>query len=424
MFSAKWARRLRLLVGLAMLAWPAALGAAPGAATTNRANAVAQEEPAFPEVPQRAPVEPPVVASLSDSCPEPPRDGSISICTTRATPEDLAGIPAATRDMASATAVDREPPDWCFDHINDGTWMTRTAGCRIATDWKAEARRCNPTCAVVGQAFFDVWVYGYTSLTTAEWDHYLQAPIRYAWGTMASGVTFRAEASRGDDACEMEIDSNFEDQPATVGTAPSGSAVWSAPSLAGGGRIWCYVYWQWDWVLPQGPTNPLGIGMGRVRCDQDMLGTPSQGCVFMDYWADLFYERADYPEFVDHLRLAQASGLPGSPSGEELHRLTGALVDRNRSTACPSTYPRPATKQCDEYPFASTYEGAYTGGGQPRTHSWCQIALPGPGSTGPTGFSVCMIDEDDNELAGSDLASFYRNFRILDGDAFNVDVSG
>jgi hypothetical protein len=34
-----------------------------------------------------------------------------------------------------------------------------------------------------------------------------------------------------------------------------------------------------------------------------------------------------------------------------------------------------------------------------------------------------MIDATDNELGGVDLASFYRNFRILDGDAFFVDVT-
>ncbi|WP_443072931.1 NucA/NucB deoxyribonuclease domain-containing protein [Streptomyces sp. NBC_01451] len=33
---------------------------------------------------------------------------------------------------------------------------------------------------------------------------------------------------------------------------------------------------------------------------------------------------------------------------------------------CPSSLPRPEGKQCDEYPFASTWEGAKTSGSYSR----------------------------------------------------------
>ena len=58
-------------------------------------------------------------------------------------------------------------------------------------------------------------------------------------------------------------------------------------------------------------------------------------------------------------------------------------------------------EQCDEYPFASTYQGAASGGD----------------------FSVRMIDGTDNRIAGDEyLNHWYNAWRILDGDAFFVDA--
>ncbi|MDR6224075.1 NucA/NucB deoxyribonuclease domain-containing protein [Desmospora profundinema] len=59
-------------------------------------------------------------------------------------------------------------------------------------------------------------------------------------------------------------------------------------------------------------------------------------------------------------------------------------------------------KQCDEFPFASTWEGSSTNG-----MDW---------------FSVKLISKEANEAAGSWLGSWYAYDRILDGDYFYVRV--
>jgi hypothetical protein len=59
-------------------------------------------------------------------------------------------------------------------------------------------------------------------------------------------------------------------------------------------------------------------------------------------------------------------------------------------------------KQCDEYPFASTWEGSAT--------------------NGLDNFSVRMISTESNGAAGTWLGAWYAYDRILDGDTFNVQV--
>ncbi len=75
------------------------------------------------------------------------------------------------------------------------------------------------------------------------------------------------------------------------------------------------------------------------------------------------------------------------------------LNDRNRYHACkylPS--PRPSGKECDEYPFASTYEG-----GQ--------------------GASAELVPEQENQIQGGQLSAFYRSNNLRNGSQFIVGVN-
>ncbi|MFJ3310888.1 NucA/NucB deoxyribonuclease domain-containing protein [Streptomyces sp. NPDC086549] len=74
-------------------------------------------------------------------------------------------------------------------------------------------------------------------------------------------------------------------------------------------------------------------------------------------------------------------------------------IKKNRNKACPSSRHRPAGKQCDEYPFASTWQGASTGGGH---------------------FSWRMINATQNEEGGKALGRFYLYNRVLEKDRFLV----
>lgn len=171
------------------------------------------------------------------------------------------------------------------------------------------------------------------------------------------------------------------------------------------------------------PSNLHGATPPRVRCDNAVPGLTYAGCVFPDIAPAMVYERkGPYPELADHIAQAQASGLPGAfPGGAPLNRLVDpVLQDRNGTVACPRSYPRPTGMSCDEYPFASSQQGAFTGGGAPRTWPGCGIALPGPGSSGPVGYSVCMINKEQNSNGGVALGQFYKRYRVISSDAFRV----
>ncbi|MFV2210877.1 hypothetical protein ACFHW2_11715 [Actinomadura sp. LOL_016] len=196
----------------------------------------------------------------------------------------------------------------------------------------------------------------------------------------------------------------------------------------------------------------------KIRCDR---AVPAQsvrvGCVFPQFAPTMTYQlTGPYPELARHIKMAQESGLPGKPGGAPLHRLTSPVdpaetdyITRNGDTACPNSgagwTPRPPGKQCDEYPFRSTVEGAYTAGSytpddpatpptrpyQPRTHNanYCG-SFPSPVYTwdptwdpDPVGYSVCWIDGKQNTNGGLSLKNkLYSPERVLEGDAFFVSI--
>jgi hypothetical protein len=95
------------------------------------------------------------------------------------------------------------------------------------------------------------------------------------------------------------------------------------------------------------------------------------------------------PAIAAHIRAAQAAGKPAI-----LHRVVPVPRDR-RPGACRG-WRGPGS--CDEYPFASTYEG-------------------GPGKASTAGVPV-----REQRRQGGDLLGFYRRHRIGNGDAFVVVV--
>ncbi|MDI6105130.1 hypothetical protein QLQ12_41755 [Actinoplanes sp. NEAU-A12] len=145
-------------------------------------------------------------------------------------------------------------------------------------------------------------------------------------------------------------------------------------------------------------------------------------CVIPDYEPPWDVNATNRPTFIRHMQSAEASGLRGFyPGGTPLTRLTDAgLRDQNGNTACPDrvNWPRPPGHSCDEYPFRSTHQGAFTGGGSGRTFDWCQITALPTGITGPNGYSSCMILAGENSSAGGLLNSFYINNRVIENDAF------
>ncbi|MFG2987483.1 NucA/NucB deoxyribonuclease domain-containing protein [Streptomyces sp. NPDC048258] len=111
--------------------------------------------------------------------------------------------------------------------------------------------------------------------------------------------------------------------------------------------------------------------------------------------------------------------VPGDTIQEPLHRLflDTKRHDRNRAVAvreCKRYWGANYTdggKECDEFPFASTYEGSAVEEYDPHVEK--------------NNFSVLPVPGGENGAAGTLLRGFYNNNRIIDGleDGFIVKIS-
>ena len=168
-----------------------------------------------------------------------------------------------------------------------------------------------------------------------------------------------------------------------------------------------------------------------VRCDDALPETNTfAGCVLADIVPTIRYGLTNsFPELATHIQEALTSGLKGSATEYDflpLRRAPGRFSALSRNIACPRSgpraYPRPTGKSCDEYPFASTFQGAFFTDGGPRTFQDCGITLGQPSSTGVDGYSVCMIDAGQNSGGGSSLTAQQRQYRVLIQDQYLVEI--
>ncbi|MEU8582917.1 RICIN domain-containing protein [Streptomyces abikoensis] len=172
---------------------------------------------------------------------------------------------------------------------------------------------------------------------------------------------------------------------------------------------------------------------GGARCDSNSYvyyGNLSHGCVF-DLTTSVFsfVSRKETEQSAKHVREAQLypdltippvsnKSIPGAiESGKPLTRMRSGdpnAWNRKKSTAACRKWIAQKYSQlpggpfdCDEYPFASTYEGSYTGDPDPKAMSH---------------FSVRVISSPDNQQGGRDLNDWYVEQRIIDHDPFYVKV--
>ncbi|MYW21706.1 hypothetical protein GT039_40600 [Streptomyces sp. SID2955] len=115
-----------------------------------------------------------------------------------------------------------------------------------------------------------------------------------------------------------------------------------------------------------------------------------------------------------------AKKVPGQTVKAPLHRTVSAKRNEDNRDAAKKQcrrywgagYSHGGTRDCDEYPFASTYEGAAEHDYDPEVRKF--------------NFSVKPIAKEDNRAGGSILKGFYSKNRILDGmnDGFIVSIIG
>ncbi|MGW4849116.1 NucA/NucB deoxyribonuclease domain-containing protein [Nocardia brasiliensis] len=180
------------------------------------------------------------------------------------------------------------------------------------------------------------------------------------------------------------------------------------------------------------PITTKAAAAPSVRCDA-IGNRNTQGCVVRGAEPILDMSTRNVPELAKHVRFAQASGLPGAPSGSKpLTRTTDdTRMQNNRNTTCNRIPgPRATGMQCDEYPFAATHEGGGAGGPARTYNDTCDVSARAawvvvlPAGSVPahaaTGISMCFINGRQNTRGGGITTWFFTKNRVLEGDTFYV----
>ncbi|MGW4937319.1 NucA/NucB deoxyribonuclease domain-containing protein [Streptomyces sp. NPDC004166] len=357
-------------------------------------------------------------------------EGQKTVACIAPAPAHKPSVRKAPTSDASALA-DRQPvplPDWCYDLSNgDGTWYhTRSEACSIDT---LSVDVINiPSGELVGQIYYQTNEFVYTAHDMPTWGHQVIIRMYGGWGQI-SGTKVEGAATCDGQCTLSEANVDFPAQSVSVGSAPWGDALPTSTATAAGaiGEAKSTMYWVFTNPSWTKGTDLIGSQVVvPVRCDNATKGVTKAGCVFKDYApVNVVSLSGLYPNYARHIQDAQASGLPGAyPDGQPLTRQTSdTAIASNRTAACPQAssggYPRPTGYSCDEYPFASTHQGAASNRLLGRTFTWCQISTL-TSRTGP-GWSACMIPANENTAAGrEDLRVFYNENRVLENDAFYV----
>lgn len=253
----------------------------------------------------------------------------------------------------------------------------------------------------------------------------------------SSKMTVRLKAQGGPGACTAAFD-NGEDYTRPVGEWAGTYFAYDVKSPAASGdqkridkRAYCRFTASWrvrgasaDSSWSQGPENVMRMDSAAY------LGQyGKQGAIFNQVTPYLVYDYKskaiegvakhlftafDYPQLT-FPKKSPVKTFPGDiekRGWKPLHRnyprfnAASAKVTRdNRSgkdKACAAWVAKvtpPAGWQCDEYPFASTKEGAGLGDGN---------------------FSIRYVPRKENASAGAELVKWYGRDRILDGDAYGI----
>lgn len=200
-------------------------------------------------------------------------------------------------------------------------------------------------------------------------------------------------------------------EPTRVGETVNGTVDYADSTTAKNSTHTSYAL---EFTRPGYLSTPAAWSSPTYRCDKGSkaarTGNYGTGCVFPGF-APTETRQAALPDIARNIARVQKAGphhygayaLHGSP----LHRTASASVIKdNRRKACGKRTPPPGMKNvsCDEYPFASTQEGAANKKGRPGDWGWAWVPAA-----------------EQNQQRDI-LNNFYRTNRILGGDRFWVAV--
>lgn len=255
--------------------------------------------------------------------------------------------------------------------------------------------------------------------------------ILHAFGAGTAALYGGNASCTGTGSCTPTGDTGIHSHPMTDSTSIMDYDV-TSPVLASGSSQQYTINTTFDFTHTGAKPPKTWAPTGRfptVRCDTD--ANNKQGCVVLGATPILdMTTRPNAAAHAQHIGDAQRSGLPGAPGVRPLTRSTNAtVIQNNRNSSCNKVPgPRPSGMDCDEYPFASTYEGGFTPGqgATARTYPGCGINLtwvteiqPGD-SAGLQGISMCQITRKANRSGGGVLTWFFKRNRMFDNEQFYV----
>ncbi len=363
----------------------------------------------------------PDCVTLSDAA------GPLMLCQRVVDPPNDRTAERAAEDAQAGPGDTRPFPAECALQVGlENTYRgTRTGACMSRyTDfevWREEDGVMVMTGAV--QSILYSWVY--VGRSELVWGHQFGITPWAAWGEGIGWNVVAEPVPNCGQACVVESSAPI-DQPVVVGVSATSTAYYQSDVPLPGYTLLANGDWRWWFSKASLTASTAGTVSPTMRCDDDFANR-GPGCIMPDFPGSAEFSSGALPEFSAHITQALASGLPGGTQDTALVRLPSGspLIDLNRAMACPTGadwLPRPAGKSCDEYPFASTVQGAMTGGGSPRTFPGCQINLQGPPSADASGYSICMIDETENLVAGGQLGSILASQRVGGWEPYTVGV--
>jgi hypothetical protein len=336
-----------------------------------------------------------------------------SVCFTKTAPPGVTPKKQA-KPRGVGTNVDCGNETWSFTRVN--TCM-REHGYLEHFTLVCQGSVCRRV--TTGWVEVNVTYHSTTFVFNQEWIFRTEVEAVAAEGTGHEGVIMSAEF--GCEGACFASSEYFPSQHLTVGGTAGGEG-WFMTNINGPnqrrygrGNI-LMTFTRPGSAYPGQHLQTVGT---ETRCDSTLNST---GCVFWIFTPIFALDFDWHNEAAEHVAWAQRSGLVGKDW--PLTRTTDpAKIQSNRETACPAHIPRPPGRSCDEYPFASTNEGAARyGPDDGRTFFDCSRPDLPEAVTGAGGWSACMINEVDNSTAGADLGVFYEDNRVIDGDEFFVEV--
>lgn len=177
------------------------------------------------------------------------------------------------------------------------------------------------------------------------------------------------------------------------------SSKWSVSAVGPGGVVMRTAYTN--------PTSP--------RCDSGVALKGTVGCVLTGWVSTVAYSKSStaHGQVAKHIAGALAWGISSI-----MTKADGATTTANRAKACPSAV-KNGSWSCDEFPFASSNQGAAAGGPM-MIPPGCNAATVHP--LNPT-WSRCWVSLAQNNSAGGTLTAMYTKDRVLGGDKFKVVIN-